>query len=102
MLPELVRAFLVFLIVQGLKGLGRAFGFDISGAAAVAAAALVAAISAFYGAIYAALPEEWRAVADAAVGLIAAVLMASGFHYTPRSVANALKSVIAPQPPVEG
>lgn len=81
-MPEIVQAFIVFLIVQGLKGLGRVLGFDLSGVAAVAAAIVVAGLVASYQMILSVLPPEWVAVAQAFMNLVAAVLVASGFHYT--------------------
>jgi hypothetical protein len=81
-MPEIVQAFLIYLIVQGLKGLGKVLGFDVSGWASVAAAVLVGAIVAFWSGLVAALPPAWQEVANAFMALAAAILAASGFHYT--------------------
>ncbi|MDW8068558.1 MAG: hypothetical protein RML46_06575 [Anaerolineae bacterium] len=83
-MPDIVQAFLIYLIVQGLKGLGRAVGVDLSGMTTLLAVALAGALVTFYSAIVSALPPEWASVAHHFMALIAAILVASGFHYETR------------------
>lgn len=84
-MPDVVQGFLIFLIVQGLKGLGRVIGVDLSGAAAIIAAVVVSGIVAAWTALVASLPPEWQDFATQLMAAIAALLVASGFHYTIRS-----------------
>lgn len=84
-MPDIVQGFLIFLIVQGLKGLGRVVGVDLSGVAAVIAAIVVSGIAAAWTALVASLPPAWQDFVTQLMAAIAALLIASGFHYTIRS-----------------
>lgn len=79
-IPTVLISSLVVLLTEGIVSIGKQFGYDISGRAAMLAALMVGVVIAVAKTYYATLPPTEQSVVAQLVGTIATIVASYGVN----------------------